>query len=91
VIGRRVEVVADLVRVRVRCEGQLVADHERLWAKHQTLSAPEHVAAARELRRERIGLLRPTREPEVEIRCLADYDTALGLDEEPGGLEGGVA
>jgi hypothetical protein len=58
-----------------------------LWAKHQTLSAPEHVAAARELRRERIGLLRPARELEVEVRCLADYDTALGLD----GDEGGVA
>jgi transposase len=87
VIGRRIEVTADLARVRAHCEGQLVADHERLWAKHQTLSAPEHVAAARELRRERIGLVRPVRELEVEIRCLADYDTALGLD----GDEGGVA
>jgi transposase len=87
VIGRRIEVTADLVRVRAHCDGQLVADHERLWAKHQTLSTPEHVAAARELRRERIGLLRPVGELEVEVRCLADYDTALGLD----GDEGGVA
>jgi transposase len=87
VIGRRIEVTADLARVRAHCDGQLVADHERLWAKHQTLSTPEHVAAARELRRERIGLLRPVRELEVEVRCLADYDTALGLD----GDEGGVA
>ena len=79
VIGRRIEVVADLARVRAYCDGQLVADHERIWARHQTLSAPEHVAAARVLRRERIGLLRPA--PEVETRCLADYDTALGLDE----------
>ena len=83
VIGRRVEVAADLERVRVHCEGQLVADHQRIWARHQTLSIPEHVAAARALRRERIGLVRPAREPEVEIRCLADYDTALGLDEGP--------
>jgi transposase len=81
VIGRRIEVVADLARVRAYCEGQLVADHERIWAKHQTLSTPEHVAAARALRRERIGLVRPAPEPEVEIRCLADYDTALGLDD----------
>jgi hypothetical protein len=29
-------------------------------------------------------------EPEVEIRCLADYDTALGLDGIEG-VEGGVA
>jgi transposase len=88
VIGRRVEVVADLARVRARCDGQLVADHERLWAKHQTVSAPEHVAAARALRRERVGVLRPVPEPQVEIRCLADYDTALGLDSDD---EGGVA
>jgi hypothetical protein len=89
VIGRRVEVVADLTRVQAHCDGQLVADHQRLWAKHQTVSAPEHVAAARALRRERIGLLRPAPEPAVEIRCLGDYDTALGLD----GIadDGGVA
>jgi transposase len=81
VIGRRIEVVADLSRVRAHCDGQLVADHERLWAKHQTLSAAEHVAAARALRRERIGLLRPAPQPQVEIRALADYDTALGAYE----------
>ena len=80
---------ATLARVRAHCDGHLVADHERLWAKHQTVSAPEHVAAARELRQERIGLLRPAREPDVEIRCLADYDTALGLDELTD--DGGVA
>jgi transposase len=94
VIGRRIEVVADLARVRAYCEGQLVAEHERIWAKHQSLSTPEHVAAARALRRERIGLVCPTAEAEVGIRCLADYDTALGLDDVPEGLdiaEGGVA
>jgi transposase len=90
VIGRRVEVVADLARVRVHCDGRLVADHSRLWAKHQTISAPDHVAAARALRRERIGLLRPAPEPAVEIRALADYDTALGLDDIVDD-EGGVA
>ena len=31
VIGRRIEVVADLTRVRVLCEGRVVADHERIW------------------------------------------------------------
>ena len=89
VIGRRIEVVADLTRVQAHCDGQLVADHQRLWAKHQTVSAPEHVAAARALRRERIGLLRPAPEPAVEIRCLGDYDTALGLDDLAD--DGGVA
>jgi len=56
VIGRRVQVVADLERVRTWCDGRLVADHDRVWAKHQSLSDPEHVAAAKALRRERQGL-----------------------------------
>jgi transposase len=86
VVGRRIEVVADLARVRAFCDGRLVADHDRVWAKHQSLTDPEHLAAARLLRRERIGRLRPVTTPdaEVEVRPLADYDTALGLD-------GGVA
>jgi transposase len=86
VIGRRVEIIADLARVRVVCDGRPVADHERIWAWHQTLSDPEHVSAAKTLRRNRIGLLRPAPDPEVQTRCLADYDTALGLD-----TDGGVA
>ena len=84
VIGRRVEVIADLDRVRVLCEGKVVADHRRIWAWHQTISGPAHVEAARALRRQRAGMLRPVPEPEVEQRCLADYDAALGVD-------GGVA
>ncbi|MCA1693390.1 MAG: IS21 family transposase [Actinobacteria bacterium] len=90
VIGRRIETVADLARVRVYCDGRMVAEHDRLWAKHQTVSDPEHVAAAKALRRDRIGLIRPAPEPEVQTRALADYDTALGLGQD--GLdEGGVA
>jgi hypothetical protein len=57
-IGRRVEVIADLGRVRAFCDGRLVADHERIWAWHQTLSDPEHVAAAKQLRRQRAGRTR---------------------------------
>jgi transposase len=84
VIGRRIEVTADLTRVRVLCEGQVVADHERIWAWHQSISDPAHVAAARALRRQRVTALRRPPEPEVQIRALADYDAALGVD-------GGVA
>jgi hypothetical protein len=89
VIGRRVEIIADLSRVRVICDGKTVADHDRVWAWHQTISDPEHVAAAKVLRRKRIGVVRPAPEPEVEQRCLADYDTALGLTGES--ADGGVA
>jgi transposase len=80
VIGRRIEIRADLQRVTVTCEGRLVADHERAWAWHQTITGPAHLAAARALRRERITIVRPPRETEVQVRALADYDTALGLD-----------
>ena len=100
VIGRRIEVVADLDRVRVFCDGRVVADHDRVWARHQSLTLPEHASAAQRLRRERIGLVRPAAELDVETRRLADYDTALGLtdhdsdsDHDGGsdGLDGRVA
>jgi transposase len=80
VIGRRIEVAADLERVRAFCDGKLVADHERVWARHQTLTDPAHWAAAQALRRQRLTVVGPPAEPDVQIRCLADYDTALGLD-----------
>jgi transposase len=88
VIGRRVEVLADLARVRVLCDGRVVADHDRIWARHQTISAGEHVTAAKALRAARFGLLRPAPPAEVEIRPLSDYDTALGLTDD---AAGGVA
>jgi transposase len=72
-------------RRRPRC-------NERIWGWHQTVSDPEHVAAATALRRQRVGVLRPVPEPDVQIRCLDDYDTALntglGLGDH---LDGGVA
>jgi transposase len=97
VIGRRVEVGADLHRMRAACDGRLVADHERAWAKHQTISSDEHVAAARALRAEHVGLLRPAPPADqVEIRRLSDYDAALGLTDEAArdiaeDMAGGVA
>jgi transposase len=80
VIGRCIEVAAGLERVRAFCDGRVVADHERIWARHQTLTDPAHWAAAQALRRQRLSVVRPPAEPDVQIRCLADYDTALGLD-----------
>jgi hypothetical protein len=69
----------------VLCDGRTVADHERVWAWHQTISDPEHVAAARGLRRQRVGVLRRAPEPAVEQRCLDIYDDVLGT-----GADGGV-
>ena len=39
----------------------IVAEHERLWCRHQSMTLPEHEAAAKQLRWERIGLVRPAR------------------------------
>jgi hypothetical protein len=93
VIGRRIEIVADLDRVRVLSDGKTVADHQRVWAWHQTLTDPEHLEAAKVLRRIRVGALRPVRDAEAEIaverRALGDYDTALGIDLES--ADGGFA
>jgi transposase len=87
VIGRRVLVRADLDRVRVWCDGDLVADHVRVWARHQTISDPAHVRAAQILRQQRFAVVRPVAETEVAVRPLTDYDTALGV----AGFDGGGA
>ncbi|WP_131743428.1 IS21 family transposase [Actinomadura roseirufa] len=80
VIGRLVEVVADLEQVRVTCGGQQVAAHRRCWAVHQTITDPAHANAAAAMRRTRLQTVRPPAGTEVEQRRLTDYDTLLGLD-----------
>jgi hypothetical protein len=86
VIGRRIEVIAGLDRVRVLSGGRVAADHERSWAWHQTITDPGHLAAARAMRHERARVLRPAPEPDVEQRSLAVYDAVLGA-----GADGGAA
>lgn len=87
VIGRFVEVSADLSRVEVRHEGRLVAAHDRVWARGQTVTDPGHVAAAKVLR-EAYQRPRPIADPdEGLVRDLADYDRAFGLID--GGLTDG--
>jgi transposase len=79
VIGRRVEITAGLDRVRVTCEGQAAADHERCWARHQTISDPAHLAAAKALRTaRRLAAVPGPRTDEVEQRDLAVYDRLTG-------------
>ena len=79
VVGRRIEVHADLDRVWVTCEGAIVADHARVWAQHQTITDFEHAVAAKHAapRPRRTCCARsPTRctGEEVEIRSLGVYD-----------------
>jgi transposase len=77
-IGRQVTVAADLNQVRVRLDGRIVADHQRVWARQMTVTDPTHVAAAEQLRE---AFTRPqTRDDNALVRDLADYDRAFGID-----------
>ena len=80
VIGRRIEIVAGLHRFQAFCDGRLVADHERVWAKHQTVTDPDHGAAGKALRQQRFGVAKPPAGHDVQLRCLNDYDVLLGVD-----------
>jgi hypothetical protein len=78
-IGRFVDVSADLSRVEVRHEGRLVTTHDRVWARGMTITDPGHVAAAKLLREQ---FQRPKPAPSTDetlVRDLADYDRAFGL------------
>ena len=43
-IGRMIDVRADLESVSATCDGALVASHPRSWARRQTITDPTHVA-----------------------------------------------
>jgi hypothetical protein len=79
VVGRRIDVVADLEQVRVFCAGRLVARHDRCWAGGQTITDPAHREAAAALRRAGRLVPVPTAETEVQQRNLADYDRIAGV------------
>lgn len=82
VIGRRIEITADLARVRVTCDGRVAADHQRCWARHQTITDPAHLAAAKAMRVSRRLLAVPgPAGAEVERRDLAVYDLLSGGQE----------
>ncbi len=79
-IGRMVDVAADLERVRVRLDGQVIAEHSRVWARGMTISDPAHVEAAARLRKQ---FQQPRTVAggagEDLVRDLSDYDRAFGL------------
>jgi hypothetical protein len=86
VIGRMVDVAADLDRVRVRVEGRIVAEHDRIWARGTTVTDPAHVETAAWLRRQfqQPRALTASGDDLARdlVRDLADYDRAFGLDDE---------
>lgn len=90
VIGRFVDVHADLTHVTVTCAGTLVANHVRHWGHRATITDPAHVATAKTLRaayRARTAAMRGPRiggaVPVVAVRALSDYDTLFNLDPPP--------
>ncbi len=65
-----------------------------VWARHQSVSDPEHVAAAKAMRQQRFEMgqqrfemVRPVADPEVQTRRLTNYDELLGVNT---GVDGGV-
>jgi transposase len=78
VIGRLVDVHADLEHVRVSLDGRVVAQHARVWARGMTATDPAHVATAKLLRDQFRAPAKPPPRDDL-ARDLADYDRAFGL------------
>jgi hypothetical protein len=79
VIGRLVDVHADLDMVTARCDGLLVASHPRCWARRQTVTDPVHVQSAARLRAD-YQHVKPDAQEDALVRDLADYDARFGVD-----------
>jgi hypothetical protein len=76
-IGRFVNVTADLETVTISLDGRCVGNHTRSWGAGLTITDPDHVEAARSLRK---AFQNPT--PSLDtagLRDLADYDRAFGV------------
>jgi transposase len=83
-IGQRVEVSADLDTVRIRRGAVLVGEHERCWARQQTITDSQHRKAADAMRQafqHRSASGRGPTMTEVAQCDLSAYDRAFGLDD----------
>ncbi len=78
-IGRLVDVHADLDRVRVRAEGRVIAEHARVWARSMTITDPGHLETAAQLRKSFQQPRALGRGGDDLARDLTDYDRAFGL------------
>ncbi|MEV6273594.1 IS21 family transposase, partial [Kribbella sp. NPDC051936] len=97
VVGRFVDVVADLTHVTITCAGAMVGHHQRCWARHQTITDPAHRQTAHRLAHHASAARDDAQHPGrtatvpaagvvVERRDLSDYDAAFGIT---GGLTAG--
>jgi len=79
VIGRRIEVRITPDEVVVSCAGEVVGRHRRSWAKHRTITDPEHDRARDLMRATRRLAPKTPLADEVEVRDLSVYDRATGV------------
>ena len=91
VIGRFVDVTAMPDTVTAVCDGQVVAHHQRSWAKQVVVTDPDHAATAARMR-QALALDRQRRQAAtrqhsdghaVALRALPDYDALFGVDFDP--------
>jgi hypothetical protein len=75
-IGRRVDIRMDLDELVVTCSSDEVARHPRSWARHRTISDPEHLRAGKIMR---AFTAKTAVDDEVEVRDLSIYDRATGV------------
>lgn len=83
VIGRMIDVHADLDTVTARCDGAVVATHPRAWTRHRTITDPGHVETAARLRatfQHCTAATDPSDDEAGLVRNLADYDARFGVD-----------
>jgi hypothetical protein len=79
-IGRRVEVKVDPALVVITLAGDVVGKHQRSFAKHRSITDPDHVAAAQALRAAAANwAVMKTEADEVEERDLSVYDRLTGV------------
>ena len=77
-IGRVVDVAADLDRVKVRLDGRVMTEHRRVWARGTTITDPAHVQTSALLRKQ-FQQPRAAAAADELTRDLSDYDRAFGL------------
>ena len=72
------EISATPEEVVVTCAGEVVGRHRRCWAKHRTVTDPDHDIARAAMRAARFDV--PTNPgDDVEVRDLSVYDRATGV------------
>ena len=85
VIGRLVQVTATLDRVIAVCDGTVVADHPRCWARRQVITDAGHVTTAKALRANYNQIARQQHRagaPETQVlyRPLSVYDELFNIN-----------